>query len=375
MLLTLTDKIFYYLNTEELILITRLLTVVIFGFSSMPVLADEKEQDLCVHSNDVSNISSNSYRSKIIYNENYDAFPYVTKIGNSIVGIFSTGVGHGASSKQVMFRSDDNGLTFTTTDFFVKSGKVFNFDLISDLLAEGEAINLKIWHVKKSSGILTATNTSIIDGYSVWSKPKTSGSSLYRTGYNSDRQTALLESFDDGATWAVKSIIAPKTSGKRFSEADIVNTYSDNWVAYIREDKSKDNNLYRSTSTNNGNTWSTPTAVNPRLINGRQPNLTKLDDGSIILVTGDRTGNSGYASGSGNIVYGNDTTGITIFRSTNNGKTWSLRKRVSPIYSTDGGQPSVVDLSNGKIFIVWYARKTTKGKPSINSCTINVNSL
>lgn len=366
----------YYLNIERFVLITKLLIIVIFGFSSMSVLADEKEQDLCVHFNDVSNISSNSYRSKTIYNENYDAFPYTTKIGNSIVGIFSTGAAHAQSDKQVMFRSDDGGNTFIIKDFFINRNQRYDFSLVDDLLKEGKSIDLKVWNLRKNNGLVKATTTSKVDGYSIWSTPKNAGAKLYRTGYNVKTwQTALLESVDGGVTWKSKSIIAPSTVGKQFSEADIVNTYSDNWIAYIREDKGKDNNLYRSISINNGDTWSTPTVLDPKLINGRQPNLTKLGDGSIILVTGDRTGRSGYAGKSGNVVYGKDTTGITIFRSTDNGKTWSPRKRVSPIYSTDGGQPSVVDLGSGKVFIAWYARKTTKGKPSINSCTINVNSL
>lgn len=357
-------------------MLSKLLIVLFLGFSSMAVLADEKNQDLCVSFNDASHLGLNSHRSKIIYNENYDAFPYATKIGNSIVGIFSTGTAHAQSNKQVMFRSDDGGNTFRVKDFFINNNQKYDFSLVDDLLNEGKSADLKVWNLRKNNGLIKATTTSKADGYSIWSTPKKAGAKLYRTGYNAKTwQTALLESLDGGITWKFKSIIAPSTASKQFSEADIVNTHSDNWIAYIREDKGKDNNLYRSISTNNGNTWSTPIALDHKLINGRQPNLTKLDDGSIILVTGDRTGSSGYAGKSGNVVYGKDTTGITIFRSTDNGKTWSPRKRVSPIYSTDGGQPSVVDLGSGKVFIVWYARKTTKGKPSINSCTININSL
>ncbi len=357
-------------------MLSKLLIALFLGFSSMTVLADEKNQDLCVSFNDASHLGSNSYRSKIIYNENYDAFPYATKIGNSIVGIFSTGTAHAKSDKQVMFRSDDGGDTFRLKDFFINDDQTYDFSLIADLLSEGKSVDLKVWNLRKNAGLVKATTTSKADGYSIWSTPKNAGTRLYRTGYNAKTwQTALLESLDGGITWRFKSVIAPATAGRQFSEADIVNTHSNNWIAYIREDKGKHNNLYSSISTNNGNTWSIPTALDPKLINGRQPNLTKLDDGSIILITGDRTGKSGYAGGSGDIVYGNDTTGITIFRSTDNGKTWSIRKRVSPIYSTDGGQPFVVDLGRGKIFIVWYARKTTKGKPSINSCTVDINNL
>lgn len=337
------------------------------------------EGDPCLYPRDVSQATFaqlTNYRSQTVYDNDYDAFPYAVKIGSSIVGVFSTGPAHAQSTKQVMFRSDNNGLNFTFRDFLVNNSGFFDTSLISDLLADGEYVNLKVWNLKKNGSAIVVTTNSYADGYAIWSRPKVAGSKLYRTGYNpTNWQTALLESSDGGVTWAFKSIIAPATVGKTFNEADIVNTVPDNWIAYIREDTGANDNLYRSISTDNGATWSTPVLIDTKIMNGRQPNLTKLDDGSIVLATGDRTGTSGYAGSAGDVVHGTDTTGITVFRSTDNGTTWSFRTRVAPIYSTDGGQPFVVDLGSGNVFIAWYARKTTKGKPSINSCTMKVSDI
>lgn len=336
------------------------------------------EGDPCLYPRDVSQATFaqlTNYRSQTVYDNDYDAFPYAVKVGNSIVGVFSTGVAHAQSTKQVMFRSDDGGLTFTIKDFLINATGVFDTSLVADLMAEGETVNLKVWNLKKAGGAVTVTTNSYAGDYAIWSRPKVAGAKLYRTGYNPTTwQTALLESSDGGVTWTFKSVIAPTTAGKTFNEADIVNTVPDNWIAYIREDTGANDNLYRSISTDNGATWSTPTLVDTKLINGRQPNLTKLDDGSIILATGDRTGASGYTSSS-EVVHGTDTTGVTVFRTTDNGTNWSFRTRVAPIYSTDGGQPFVVDLGSGNVFIAWYARKSVKAKPSINSCTMKVSDI
>ena len=347
------------------------------------IYGTDNEGDLCLFPRDVSQATfaqMTNYRSKIISSDNYDAFPYATKIGNSIVGIYSTGNTHAQSDKQVMFRSDDNGLTFTTADFFINDTQAFYTGLLSDLLTDGQSVALKAWNLKKVGSNIVETTNSTITGngktYAVWSRPISYGGKLYRTGYatvGTDQETALLESSNGGTTWVYKSTIAAIT-GKRFNECDIVNTTGTNWIAYIREDTGTSDNLYKSTSSDGGATWTTPALVDTKSMNGRQPNLTKLSDGSIILATGDRSGTSGYA-GSGDVVHGTDTTGITIFRSTDNGVTWSYRTRVSPMYSTDGGQPFVVDLGNNNIFIVWYARKTTKSKPSIVSCTLNVSNI
>lgn len=336
------------------------------------------EGDPCIYPRDVSQASFaqlTNYKSKTISKIDYDAFPYAVKLGTSIVGIFSTGVAHAQSVKQVMFRSDDNGNTFSFVDFLINDTGVFDTSLLQGILSDGDAVNLKVWNVKNVGGDLIVTTNSFSGDYAIWSKPKTSTSGLYRTGYNPNTwQTALLESLDNGLTWNFKSIIAPTTAGKTFNEADIVNTVPNNWIAYIREDTGAGDNLCRSISVDDGATWSAPTLVDTKLMNGRQPNLTKLDDGSIILATGDRTGASGYTA-SGLPISGTDATGITIFRTTDNGTTWSFRTRVSPMYSTDGGQPFVIDLGSGNVFITWYARNNIKKKPCIVSCTMNVTDI
>lgn len=351
------------------------------------IYGTDYEGDLCLFPCDVSQYTfaqMTNYKSQIIRkDELYNAFPYSIYFKGSIIGIFSAGVAHAQSSKQVMFRSDDHGKTWSYRDFFINDTLAIDVSLISDLLADGDSIDLKVWNIRKSNGVITTNTNSVINvsgvNYAIWSRPKEKDNILYRTGYyynagSISGKTALFTSSDNGDTWTFKSIIAEQEN-KTFNEADIVNTTGSNWIAYIREDTGLYNNLYKAVSTDNGDTWSTPTVIDYKVMNGRQPNLTKLSDGSIVLATGDRSGTSGYAGSAGNVVFGTDTTGITIFRSTDNGETWSYRTRISPIYSTDGGQPFIVDLGSGNINAVWYARRTTKEKTAVMSCTMNVSDI
>lgn len=340
------------------------------------------DNEISLYPRDFSNQSFSyltNYQSNTVSKDRYEAFPYAIKIGSSIVGIFSSGVAHAQSDKHKIFRTDDNGKTYEIKDFFINSTEVMDLSLLDGLLSVGDIVNLKVWSIKKTADSYQVTTTSSISAngksYALWSKPKiTPDGNLYRTAYSptGNWETGLLVSFNDGETWTFKSVIAPSTSGRTYNEADIVNTVGNNWVAYIREDVGASDNLYKSTSSDNGNTWSVPTLVNSIEINGRQPNLTKLSDGSIILATGDRTGVSGFSGNGEQISSTLNTTGITIWRSTDNCATWSYRTRLAPIFSTDGGQPFVIDLGSGNIYVVWYGRKGVHLQPQISSCTLNV---
>jgi len=312
----------------------------------------------------------------------YLAFPFVIKLGASLVGIYSDGDAHAASDRQVMIRSDDNGATWSSVDFYVTATGIFNFSLLTSLLGVGQSADFKVWTVKNTAGTFAATVNSTVSygglNYAQWSRAATaSGGRLYRTGYavnGSDTQTALFESGDGGLTWAGKSIMFTG-AGKLYNEADLVNTSGTNWLAICREDSGASNPIYVATSTDDGVTWSAPALLTAADINGRQPNLTKLADNSLILATGDRAGSSGYGGSAGDEVSGFDTTGITIWRSTDAGVTWSFRTRIAPMFSTDGGQPMVVETTAGRICVVFYSRKSTKTKPVISSCSLDVAAL
>ncbi|ENV09296.1 hypothetical protein F966_01952 [Acinetobacter higginsii] len=349
------------------------------------IYGQDDNSNLCLYPRDVSHplfAKLIQYRTAIISNIDYDAFPFVQKFKNSLIGIFSSGNSHANSDNQMIFRSDDNGLTFRMVKFFNNATLQYNTSLLDDLFQNGDFLNLKVWHIRKTNGAFDISfESSVIYNnteYAIWSKPVANGSVLYRTGYGAnaigEMQTALFESSNNGKTWTFKSTIAA-IGGKSFTEADIVNTTANNWLAIIRENTGQFNILYQVLSNDGGVTWGVPTELDFKKINGRQPNLLRLSDGSITLATGDRSGTSGYAGSAGNILNGTDTTGITIFRSINNGSTWSHRTRLSPMYSTDGGQPFVADLGGSNIFIAWYSRRTTKEKTMIVSSTLNVSNI
>lgn len=258
--------------------------------------------------------------------DNYLAFPYVISLGGSLVGIYSDSDAHASGlNGQWMIRSDDDGATWDKVLFFDADNPT-NFDksLVTDLLSPGDTATFKSWTIKNTAGVYSVHTTSTVsyggNTYAMWSRPITgSGGDLWRTGYglvSGKTQTALFSSSDGGITWTGVSVMFADPS-LNFSEADIVNLSGSNWLAICREDSTTSlyNSLYYSISTNNGSSWQTPVLYTQSQVNGRQPNLIKLYDGSILLSTSDRkTGISGYSPDGTitNAIY--DTTGITVYK-------------------------------------------------------------
>lgn len=313
----------------------------------------------------------------------YLAFPFIEKINSSLVGIYSDGNSHASSDRQVMIRSDDNGATWTSTVFFEAAVPgVYDTSLLTDLLPlNNDSVVLKVWTIKNVSGTLMVyQNVSTSSGgntYVHWSRAVAAPSSkLWLTGYDFNvggyGETALLESSDQGATWAYKSTIAPASDNLLYNEASIVNTTGTNWLAIIREETGSDRRLYKSTSTDDGTTWSSPSLLTAAEINGTQPNLIKTSSGLIVLATGDRTGTSGH---SGQDVWGVNRTGISIFVSADNGVTWGYRTNVSGMTSTDGGQPQMNEISADRLNIVFYQARLPFAKPQISSVSLDVDSI
>ena len=348
---------------------------------------NDENNDPCLFPRHTANhvfVQAFGFRTKTIASEQprYLGFPFIVKLGSSLVGIYSEGDSHANSDRQIIIRSDDGGVTWQSTVFFTAATGAFNFSLLESLLTDGQSVLLKVWTVKNVSGVFSATQNSTVSfgglTYALWSKAVDApGGKLFRTGYASNgtgTQTALFESSDGGLTWVGKSVIFLSGS-LLFNEADIVNTTGTNWLAVVREDSGASNPLYRANSTDGGDTWSAATIFPASAINGRQPNLTKMSDGSILLATGDRSGTSGYGGSAGDQVVGFDTTGITLFRSTDNGANWSFRTRLSPMFSTDGGQPYVNETNSGTINVVFYTRVMTKSSPVIASVTMTYANL
>ncbi|NNP70920.1 sialidase family protein [Acinetobacter sp. Ac_5812] len=325
------------------------------------------------------------FRTKnIVVTPEYSAFPFVDKINGAIVGICSEGPAHAQSEKQTMYVSKDNGVTWEVNEnFFINATMQFDFSLLETVMSNGDVLILKTFTIKRLNDVISATINPYISAsgknYAVWSRPQVKAGVWYRTGYyydsvNAVSETALFTSTDK-ENWTFKSIMF-SGAGKIYTEADLVNTTGTTWIAYCREDSSSTTNpLYKSVSTDDGATWSAPVLQDVLLMDGRQPNLTKLSDGSIILATGDRSGSSGHAGSAGDIIWGTNTTGVTVFRSTDGGSTWSFRTRIAPIFSTDGGQPFVVETTPARIICVYYARRRTKDRPIISSCSLDVVNL
>ncbi|TRM53272.1 exo-alpha-sialidase [Achromobacter sp. LC458] len=347
------------------------------------------ENNPCLFPRDMRNFvcaQAFDFSTKVIAEDpaKYLAFPQAMMLSGSIVGIYSDGNSHAASDRQIMFRSDDLGKTYRFATFFENSTGVYDFSLLLDLIPPGGSQVFKVWTVRNIAGVFSAVvNSTVAYGglnYAQWSPVRAGADGLfYRTGYaptGGNIQSAVFVS-SDKVTWTGKSI-SFAGSGLLLSESDIVETSSGNWLSVCREDSGAGNPLYRAISTDNMATWSAATAFTTTNINGRQPNLTKLSDGSIILATGDRSGSSGYGGSAGDQVTGFDTTGITVFRTTDPTgaeANWSYRTRVAPIYSTDGSQPATVEISPGRINVIHYARRATRQTPGIGSSLLNVANL
>ena len=309
-------------------------------------------------------------------NEKYLAFPFFIKLGSSIVGIFSEGDAHADSDRQIIARSDDDGLTWDQGVFYENSTQEYDFSLLSDILPDGDSTTLKVWNVKNTGGVLSASIISTVDNggitYALWSAIIDISGTLYRSGYG-DGKSALFSSVDSGASWVFVSVIA-EDAGLDFTETAIIETTTPGTiVAIIRENNLSGNRLYKATSADTGATWGAFVQLGTE-IRGRQPNLVKMSpSNNIILCTGDRVGTSGKAAGI-NTQFTNST-GIGMWVSTDQTSTWGFETKLDGMYSTDGGQPHSVPLGNERVFIPYYSRKDVSREPGIYSVALDTDTL
>lgn len=299
------------------------------GKREFELVATDANGDPCIFPRDPANpifVDAFAFQTKIVDDSQpgrYLAFPFVVKVGSSLIGIFSENDAHAVgSSGQWMIRSDDNGATWSKVKFFDAVNPTdYNTSLLTSLLSPGDSVVLKIWTVTNTLGVINVTVQSTVsfggNTYVLWSKaiPGASGK-LWRTAYGlvgSDTQTILCESADGGVTWTGVSTMFADT-GKLFSEADIVKLDGTTWYAMVREDSGDGNPVYESISEDDGATWSSPVLIPTDKVNGRQANLIKTTDGSIVFSSGDRSGGGGYAPDGSLVPYLTNTTGITVYR-------------------------------------------------------------
>lgn len=290
----------------------------------------------------------------------YNAFPDLREMGASLVGIYSSGAGHGNSDRQIMVRSDDEGATWTAVTFFENATLVYDNSLLTGLMATGDKETFKVFTIEKTAGGYSNTSVSTVANggvtYALWSPPVETGGVLYRTGYGtrgSDTETALFQSADGGVTWSFVSLIAA-TAGKLYSEAALCECANGDFIAVIREDGfSATRPLWFSRSVDSGATWSAPSQFATESINGVQPFLMTLSSGDVILLAGDRVGSTGL-SNNGGLSTSHGITGISGWRSGDHGATWTSRSMLAAMWSTDGGQPAAVELGDGTVGFLCY---------------------
>lgn len=278
-----------------------------------------------------------------------------------IVGIYSSGAGHGNSDRQIMVRSDDNGETYIKRDFFVNATATYDATLLDGLLATGDKLVFKVFTIEKTSGGYSCTSvSSVVNGgvtYALWSQTIKIGTTLYRTGYSTSggvTQSALFSSADGGVTWAFVSVICAE-AGVNYSEAALVQCSGGSIFCIIRKDGFNSTRPLVWVRSSDFVTWSAPVQFDPAFINGTQPVLLRLKNNKLLLMTGDRVGNSGLTS-IGRNFSGQAITGIAAWISTDElGTAWTERYMLAPMWSTDGGQPAPVELADGRIVHLYYA--------------------
>lgn len=296
--------------------------------------------------------------------DRYIAFPVMLRINRALLVIYSNSQAHAVGTRQFVAISFDDGRTWDTSLFEIDG--VVDPSPLNDLLTNGDTVILKAWTVQKKSGQLYVFVNSYASGpdgaqYALWSRAKKIGGIWYRTGYSSAGAAALFKSTDDGVSWTYVSQMFIG-AGLIYSEADFIVLASGQWLAMCREDMGVGNPIYQATSNDAGLTWSAPVLVTAQAIGGRQPCLERMSDGSIVLGLGDRSGTSGYDA-SGVYEFGFDTTGICIWRSTDNAASWSWPLRIDGMYSTDGGQPMLAEVTDGRIAVSYYARRNADDPP------------
>ena len=114
--------------------------------------------------------------------------------------------------------------------------------------------------------------------------------------------------------------------------------------------------IYQSESSDGGVSWSTPHAINPDR-DGAPPFLLKHSSGALISLYGHRT----------------EPCGIKVMVSLDDGKSWSEGVKIYETHltgrnSTDLGYPSAIELEDGSILTVFYARTGDGSNAEILQC-------
>ncbi len=133
-------------------------------------------------------------------------------------------------------------------------------------------------------------------------------------------------------------------------EPDTVQTDSGALICHIRVHFGKVMTLYQSKSYDLGKTWSTPVRIIDEDAGG-PAQLLKLKSGMLACSYGERS----------------EPFGIKVMFSSDEGETWTNTTRIynNNGISSDIGYPCTVELDNGELLTVFYAREKTDGNAKI----------
>jgi len=133
-------------------------------------------------------------------------------------------------------------------------------------------------------------------------------------------------------------------------EPHTVEANSGKLICHIRVHFGSIMTIYQSTSNDKGKTWSAPVRIIDDKAGG-PPHLLRLKNGNILCSYGERSA----------------PFGIRIMISEDDGETWKYNTRIydNNNISSDLGYPSTVELENGELLTVFYAREETNGVAKI----------
>lgn len=183
--------------------------------------------------------------------------------------------------------------------------------------------------------ILLSDNTAIMPVYGGYDSNYTG---TVKIPENTKIISGLLRSTDNGRTWGDFSII----SATNHNETAIVYLPDGRLIAMMRTES--DGRLEKSESTDNGYTWSKPIPVTQP--SQHPADLYLLKDGRLLLVYGNRI----------------KPYGVGAMLSNDMGKTWDIDKSIMVAWTslhTDCGYPSVVQLDDGTIVVMYYSVGTS----------------
>lgn len=157
--------------------------------------------------------------------------------------------------------------------------------------------------------------------------------------WTGERRVGVAESFDDGRSWRWLAAIPtrPADTVANYHELHAVEAAGGRLIVHIRNhNKANSRETLQSESTDGGQTWSVPQAID---VWGLPSHLLRLRNGDLLMTYGHRRAPLGNQA--------------RVSR--DNGRTWSKPMILSGDgASGDLGYPSTVELDDGSLLSVWY---------------------